>query len=60
MTTNSTETSDAPERKVVPDYSHAQPSIILDHVSKWFNKRTTHSFKEAFINWVKRKSVRTQ
>ena len=60
MTTNSTETSDALERKVVPDYSHAQPSIILDHVSKWFNKRTTHSFKEAFINWVKRKSVRTQ
>ncbi|HKT56182.1 MAG TPA: ABC transporter ATP-binding protein [Microbacterium sp.] len=59
MTTNSTNT-DQPERKVVPDYSHAQPSIILDHVSKWFNKRTTHSFKEAVINWVKRKSVRSQ
>lgn len=59
MTTNSTDTDES-DRKVVPDYSHAQPSIVLEHVSKWFNKRTTHSFKEAVINWVRRQSVRSQ
>ncbi|WP_308493245.1 ABC transporter ATP-binding protein [Microbacterium terrisoli] len=37
-----------------------QPSIVLDHVSKWFNKRSTRSFKDALINWLTRKPVRSQ
>ncbi len=36
----------------------APPSIIVDHVSKRFLKRNTHSFKEAFVSWIKRKKVR--
>ncbi|MFT4213959.1 MAG: ABC transporter ATP-binding protein [Microbacterium sp.] len=35
-----------------------QPRIIVDDVSKWFNKRTTRSLKDAFIAIVRRKSVR--
>ncbi|GGH37506.1 ABC transporter ATP-binding protein [Microbacterium album] len=35
-----------------------RPSIIIDHVTKHFLKRNTHSFKEAFIGWIKRKKVR--
>ena len=35
-----------------------RPSIIVEHVSKWFNKRSTRSFKEAFINWMRRRPVR--
>lgn len=35
-----------------------RPSIIVDHVDKRFLKRNTHSFKEAFVNWVRRKKVR--
>ncbi|MBP2437561.1 ABC transporter ATP-binding protein [Microbacterium amylolyticum] len=38
--------------------SDATPSIIVDHVTKQFLKRNTHSFKEAFIRWVKRGKVR--
>lgn len=34
------------------------PSIIVDGVSKRFLKRNSHSFKEAFIGWVKGKRVR--
>ncbi|MCR2813612.1 MULTISPECIES: ABC transporter ATP-binding protein [Microbacterium] len=34
------------------------PSIIVDDVSKRFLKRNSHSFKEAFIGWVKGKRVR--
>ncbi|WP_236968253.1 ABC transporter ATP-binding protein [Microbacterium aurantiacum] len=34
------------------------PSIIVDHVSKVFLKRNSHSFKEAFIGWVRKKKVR--
>ena len=36
----------------------APPSIILDHVSKRFLKRNSHSFKEAFVGWIKGKKVR--
>lgn len=34
------------------------PSIIVDHVSKRFLKRNTHSFKEAFVGWIRGKKVR--
>ncbi|GAA3768314.1 ABC transporter ATP-binding protein [Microbacterium kribbense] len=43
-----------------PTSATAQPAIVLNHVSKWFNKRSTRSFKETFINWVKREPVRSQ
>jgi ABC-2 type transport system ATP-binding protein len=36
----------------------AVPSIIVDHVSKRFLKRNTHSFKEAFVGWIRGKKVR--
>lgn len=35
-----------------------QPRIIVEHVSKWFNKRSTRSMKDAFINIVRGKAVR--
>ncbi|MFC9917634.1 ABC transporter ATP-binding protein [Agromyces binzhouensis] len=35
----------------------ARPSIIVDGVSKKFSIRHTHSLKEAFVSWVKRKKV---
>ncbi|WP_159502279.1 ABC transporter ATP-binding protein [Microbacterium sp. 18062] len=35
-----------------------RPSIVLDHVSKIFLRRNTHSFKEAFVGWIKRARVR--
>ncbi|MBA8816676.1 ABC-2 type transport system ATP-binding protein [Microbacterium halimionae] len=35
-----------------------EPCIIVDHVSKRFLRRNTHSFKEAFVSWIKRKKVR--
>lgn len=38
----------------------AQPRIIVEHVSKWFNKRSTRSMKDAFINVVRRRPVRAQ
>jgi ABC-2 type transport system ATP-binding protein len=34
------------------------PSIVVDHVSKRFLKRNTHSFKEAFVGWIRGKKVR--
>lgn len=34
------------------------PSIIVDRVSKDFLKRNSHSFKEAFIGWIRRRKVR--
>ncbi|WP_405373180.1 MULTISPECIES: ABC transporter ATP-binding protein [unclassified Microbacterium] len=37
-----------------------QPRIIVDHVSKWFNKRSTRSLKDAFINTVRGKPVRAK
>jgi ABC-2 type transport system ATP-binding protein len=35
-----------------------KPSIVIDHVSKRFLRRNTHSFKEAFVSWIKGKKVR--
>jgi len=34
------------------------PAIIVDHVSKWFNKRSTQSLRIAFIDMLKRKKDR--
>ncbi|MEU1972520.1 ABC transporter ATP-binding protein [Microbacterium sp. NPDC019599] len=34
------------------------PCIVVDHVSKLFLRRNTHSFKEAFVGWIKKKKVR--
>jgi len=34
------------------------PCIVVDHVSKRFLRRNTHSFKEAFVAWIKGKRVR--
>jgi ABC-2 type transport system ATP-binding protein len=36
----------------------AQPRIVVDRVSKRFLKRNTHSFKEAFVSWIRGKKVR--
>lgn len=36
-----------------------RPSIIVDHVSKEFVKRNTHSFKEAFVGWMRGRRVRS-
>lgn len=36
-----------------------RPAIIVDHVSKRFLKRNTHSMKEAFISWTKGKKVKS-
>jgi len=38
----------------------SKPSIIVDHVSKRFLKRNTHSFKEAFVGWIRGKKVRAE
>ncbi|GAA3897734.1 ABC transporter ATP-binding protein [Microbacterium invictum] len=35
-----------------------QPRIIVEHVSKWFNKRASRSMREAFINFIRRRPVR--
>lgn len=35
-----------------------EPRIIVDNVSKRFLKRNTHSFKEAFVGWIRGKKVR--
>jgi len=42
----------------IPCTTTAKPSIIVDHVTKQFLKRNAHSFKEAFVSWIKRKKVR--
>lgn len=34
------------------------PCIVVDHVSKRFLRRNSHSFKEAFVGWIKGKKVR--
>ncbi|HCS62192.1 MAG TPA: ABC transporter ATP-binding protein [Microbacterium sp.] len=34
-------------------------SIVVDHVTKRFVKRNTHSFKEAFVGWIRGKKVRS-
>jgi ABC-2 type transport system ATP-binding protein len=46
----------------MPDTLIAQtttrPSIIVDSVTKVFLKRNSHSFKEAFIGWIRKRKVR--
>lgn len=37
-----------------------EPAIIVEHVSKWFRKRSTRSFKGAFIDLVKRRPAASQ
>ncbi len=41
-----------------PSASQTSACIIVDHVSKRFLRRNTHSFKEAFVSWIQRKKVR--
>nr|WP_274637818.1 ABC transporter ATP-binding protein [Microbacterium bovistercoris] len=41
-------------------FTTTQPAIVLHHVSKWFNKRSTRSFKDAFISWVKRQGTHSK
>lgn len=36
-----------------------RPSIIVDDVTKQFTKRNSHSFKEAFVGWIRGKKVRS-
>lgn len=36
-----------------------RPSIIVDGVTKQFVKRNSHSFKEAFVGWIRGKKVRS-
>ncbi|WEK13793.1 MAG: ABC transporter ATP-binding protein [Candidatus Microbacterium phytovorans] len=40
-------------------HSQPQPRIVVEHVSKWFNKRSSRSMKDAFINLVRRRPVRS-
>ena len=36
-----------------------RPSIIVEGVTKQFVKRNSHSFKEAFVGWIRGKQVRS-
>ncbi|MCC2029358.1 ABC transporter ATP-binding protein [Microbacterium sp. YMB-B2] len=38
--------------------TQSTPSIIVDHVTKRFIKRNSHSFKEAFVGWLRGRKVR--
>ncbi|MGN7964666.1 MULTISPECIES: ABC transporter ATP-binding protein [Microbacterium] len=38
--------------------TQSTPSIVVDHVSKRFLKRNSHSFKEAFVGWIRGRRVR--
>lgn len=38
--------------------TQSTPSIIVDHVTKHFIKRNSHSFKEAFVGWLRGRKVR--
>ncbi|MGO1547573.1 MAG: ABC transporter ATP-binding protein [Microbacterium gubbeenense] len=38
--------------------SDRTPAIIVDRVTKRFMKRNTHSLKEGFVSWTKKKKVR--
>lgn len=35
------------------------PCIVVEGVTKRFLRRNTHSFKEAFVSWIKRRKVRS-
>lgn len=39
------------------DLKAAAPAIVLDHVSKEFHLRHTHSMKETAMAWIKRKPI---
>lgn len=42
-----------------PIYATVQdPVVVIEKVTKKFLKRNTHSFKEAFVGWIKGKKVR--
>jgi ABC-2 type transport system ATP-binding protein len=43
----------------MPTTPQPQPRIVVEHVSKWFNKRSSRSMKDAFINLVRRQPVRS-
>ncbi len=43
----------------MPTTETTQPRIVVEHVSKWFNKRSTRSMKDAFINLVRRRPIRS-
>jgi ABC-2 type transport system ATP-binding protein len=43
----------------MPNSPQPQPRIVVEHVSKWFNKRSSRSMKDAFINLVRRRPVRS-
>ncbi|MEW1834480.1 ABC transporter ATP-binding protein [Microbacterium sp. NPDC079995] len=43
-----------------PTTTETQPRIIVEHVSKWFNKRSARSLKDAFISVIKRQSTRSR
>ncbi|WP_119697083.1 ABC transporter ATP-binding protein [Microbacterium halotolerans] len=45
--------------KQILQTSATKPAIIIDHVSKRFRKRNTHSIKEAFVAAARRKRVRS-
>lgn len=42
-----------------PAPATAQPRIIVEDVSKWFNKRSARSMKDAFIALIRRQPVRS-
>jgi ABC-2 type transport system ATP-binding protein len=44
--------------EILVSTTSSPPSIVVDRVSKSFLKRNAHSFKEAFISWVRKKKVR--
>lgn len=39
--------------------AESQPRIILENVSKRFLRRNSHSFKEAFVGWIRGRKVRS-
>lgn len=46
--------------RTIQQTSTAKPSIIIDHVSKRFRKRNTHSMKEAFLAAIRGRKVRSE
>lgn len=47
-----------PRTSPVP--TQPQPRIVVEHVSKWFNKRSARSMKDAFIAILRRQPVRSR
>ncbi|MFS0867874.1 ABC transporter ATP-binding protein [Microbacterium sp. 179-B 1A2 NHS] len=44
---------------ISPSPTESQPRIIVEHVSKWFNKRNARSMKDAVIALIRRQPVRS-